>query len=93
MSQESISTPNITDRRRTIDQIDAQIIGLAKERTRESQAIVAERTASGGPRIVQKRERDVISNFEKTLGEQGIVIAMALLALGRGTLHHEPESE
>jgi chorismate mutase len=93
MSQEQISKSNIADRRNTIDEIDAQIISLIQMRTQESQAIVAERMAAGGPRIAQNREQTIIHRYEAALGSQGRTIALATLALGRGIYRPESESE
>jgi chorismate mutase len=72
--------------RHRIDEIDAAIIQLWKERTSISRDIGSIRLASGGTRVVLSREQEVIQRFRAVLGEDGTTIALMLLRAGRGPL-------
>jgi chorismate mutase len=72
-----------SDRAR-IDEIDAAITQLVRERTAVSRRIQATRLAAGGPRVVSAREVEVVGRWRSELGGPGRAIAMALLELGRG---------
>lgn len=76
---------DITELRKEIDWLDAEILRLVKRRAEVSQTIGAARMAAGGTRIVVNREMDVLARY-RDLGPEGRKIAMALLALGRGPL-------
>ncbi len=75
----------ISELRKEIDWLDAEILRLVKRRAEVSQTIGAARMAAGGTRIVVNREMDVLARYRE-LGPEGRKIAMALLALGRGPL-------
>ncbi len=70
--------------RARIDDIDAEIVALVRERTTVSEAIQAARQRDGGPRVVHARENEVVGRWRAQLGRPGVAIAMALLELGRG---------
>jgi chorismate mutase len=76
---------DITELRKEIDWLDAEILRLVKRRAEVSSTIGAARMAAGGTRIVVNREMDVLARY-RDLGPEGRKIAMALLALGRGPL-------
>jgi chorismate mutase len=75
----------ISELRKEIDWLDAEIVRLVKRRAEVSQQVGAARMAAGGPRIVVNREMDVLARY-RDLGPEGRKIAMALLELGRGKL-------
>jgi chorismate mutase len=77
--------PEISQLRREIDELDAEILRLVKRRTEVSQIIGATRMASGGTRIVVNREMDVLARYRE-LGPEGRQLAMVLLNLGRGRM-------
>ena len=74
----------VTAGRARIDQIDAELVRLVRERTAVSEQIQRARQATGGPRIVHARENEVVRRWRDALGRPGAAIAMALLELGRG---------
>jgi chorismate mutase len=76
---------DISELRKEIDWLDAEILRLVKRRAEVSKTIGAARMAAGGTRIVVNREMDVLARY-RDLGQEGRKIAMALLALGRGPL-------
>ncbi|MBO0840347.1 MAG: chorismate mutase [Sciscionella sp.] len=76
---------DITELRKEIDWLDAEILRLVKRRAEVSQTIGRLRMASGGTRIVVNREMDVLNRYRE-LGPEGRQLAMALLNLGRGRL-------
>ena len=84
-NEETTSDAEITELRKEIDWLDAEIVRLVKRRAEVSQTIGAARMAAGGPRIVVNREMDVLARY-RDLGPEGRKIAMALLELGRGKL-------
>jgi chorismate mutase len=75
----------ITELRKEIDRLDAEILRLVKRRVEVSRTIGAARMAAGGTRIVYNREMDVLARY-RDLGPEGRQLAMALLNLGRGRL-------
>ena len=79
------TTPHsVQSGRARIDDIDAEIVALVRERTSVSEAIQAARQRTGGPRVVHARENEVVGRWRAELGRPGVAIAMALLELGRG---------
>jgi chorismate mutase len=72
--------------RARIDEIDAEIVRLVRERIDVSGQIQAARQAEGGPRVVHARENEVVGRWRAQLGRPGTTIALALLELGRGRL-------
>jgi len=76
---------DITELRKEIDWLDAEILRLVKRRAEVSQTIGAARMAAGGPKIVYNREMDVLARYRE-LGPEGRQLAMALLNLGRGRM-------
>lgn len=80
-------SPDISDLRQEIDQLDATILEAIQRRTEVSQMIGKARMASGGTRLVHSREMKVIERYS-VLGEEGKNLAMLLLRLGRGRLGH-----
>lgn len=82
---ESAGAPDISELRKEIDWLDAEILRLVKRRTEVSKIIGKTRLAAGGTRIVVNREMDVLARYRE-LGEEGRQLAMLLLNLGRGRL-------
>jgi chorismate mutase len=76
---------DISELRKEIDWLDAEILRLIKRRVEVSKTIGAARMAAGGTRIVYNREMDVLARY-RDLGPEGRQLAMALLNLGRGRL-------
>lgn len=72
--------------RSRIDEIDAAIIDLWRERAGISQQVGAQRVASGGTRLVLSREQQIIRKFHSELGPIGTQLAILALRAGRGTL-------
>ena len=70
--------------RERIDALDAELVRLIAERAAVSAQVQQARRASGGPRIVQSRENEVVGRWREALGRPGGAIALALLELGRG---------
>lgn len=77
--------PDIAQLRTEIDELDAEILRLIKRRTEVSRRIGTIRKAEGGPRIVLRREQEVLERFRE-LGSEGRELGMMLLRLGRGRL-------
>ncbi|HLU29546.1 MAG TPA: chorismate mutase [Glycomyces sp.] len=69
-----------------IDQLDAEIVRLWKERAGLSKRIGEIRMAEGGTRLVLDRERAILEKYRQALGEDGTQIAMLILRAGRGPL-------
>ena len=82
---EKTADTEISELRKEIDWLDAEIVRLVKRRAEVAQKVGAARMAAGGPRIVVNREMDVLARY-RDLGPEGRNIAMALLSLGRGPL-------
>ena len=78
--------PAIGELRTRIDEIDAAIIDLWRERAGISQQVGAQRVASGGTRLVLSREQQIIHKFHSELGPIGTQLAILALRAGRGTL-------
>jgi chorismate mutase len=79
------SADDVSELRKEIDWLDAEILRLVKRRVEVSKTIGAARMAAGGTRIVYNREMDVLARY-RDLGPEGRQLAMALLNLGRGRL-------
>jgi chorismate mutase len=69
-----------------IDEIDAEIVRLVRERVEVSRQIQRARRLEGGPRIAQARENEVVGRWSDELGAPGATVALALLELSRGPL-------
>ncbi|WP_373311691.1 MULTISPECIES: chorismate mutase [Catellatospora] len=76
----------ISSMRERIDQIDAALIALWKERAAISQQVGKTRVASGGTRLVLSREREIMDRFRAELGPDGTQLALLILRAGRGPL-------
>ena len=87
-SGSSASDPDahIARLRGRLDEIDAAIIALWRERASLSQDIGATRVAAGGTRLVLSREREILERFRAALGEDGTQLALLILRAGRGRL-------
>jgi chorismate mutase len=77
---------SIADMRTRIDEIDATIIRLWRERAAISQRVGATRVANGGTRLVLSREREILDRFRNELGADGTQLALLILRAGRGPL-------
>lgn len=80
------ASSEITNLRSRIDEIDAQLIELWKERAAISQQVGKTRVASGGTRLVLSREREIMDRFRAQLGPDGTQLALLILRAGRGPL-------
>ena len=76
----------ISDLRARIDEIDATLIKLWRERAAISQQVGATRMANGGTRLVLSREQEILNRFRQALGADGTQLAMLILRAGRGPL-------
>jgi chorismate mutase len=75
----------IAARRQRIDDLDARIIALVRERMGVSGEIQAARIGSGGRRVHLARELEVLRTYGEALGGRpGTAVAMTLLELCRG---------
>ncbi len=74
----------ITTDRDRIDDLDARIIALVRDRVGVSEGIQRARIASGGRRVNLARETEVITRYSEQLGRPGTSLAMTLLELCRG---------
>lgn len=72
--------------RRRIDDLDARIIALVRERVEVSRRVQAARTGAGGRRVHLAREMEILRAYGDALGRPGTSVAMALLELCRGTV-------
>jgi chorismate mutase len=77
---------SIADMRQRIDEIDATIIRLWRERAAISQRVGATRVANGGTRLVLSREREILDRYRTELGADGTQLALLILRAGRGPL-------
>ncbi|MFG2038255.1 chorismate mutase [Dactylosporangium sp. NPDC048998] len=77
---------HIAGLRNRIDEIDAAIVALWKERAAISQEVGKTRVAAGGTRLVLSREREILERFSKELGADGTQLALLILRAGRGPL-------
>ena len=82
------TTPDahIASLRTRIDEIDAAIIALWKERAEISGEVGKTRMAAGGTRLVLSREREILERFSAQLGPDGTQLALLILRAGRGPL-------
>jgi chorismate mutase len=76
----------IAELRHRIDEIDASLIALWRERATLSKEVGATRVANGGTRLVLAREREVLDRFRHGLGEDGTQLGLLILRAGRGPL-------
>ncbi|GAB3997912.1 chorismate mutase [Glycomyces albus] len=83
---ESTGTDELSQLRGRIDELDAEIIRLWRERAQTSKRIGEIRMANGGTRLVLDRERAILDKYREALGEDGTQIAMLVLRSGRGPL-------
>ena len=83
---DELATSSIALMRERIDEIDAAMIGLWRERAGLSQQIGAVRVANGGTRLVLSREQQVIDRFREAIGVDGTQLALLVLRAGRGLL-------
>lgn len=83
---EPTSTDELSQLRGRIDELDAEIIRLWRERAQTSKRIGEIRMANGGTRLVLDRERAILDKYREALGEDGTQIAMLVLRSGRGPL-------
>ncbi|WP_432980153.1 chorismate mutase [Dactylosporangium sp. CA-233914] len=77
---------HIAGLRSRIDEIDAALIALWKERAAISQQVGKTRIAAGGTRLVLSREREILERFSSELGADGTQLALLILRAGRGPL-------
>lgn len=88
MSSASTHSPAVSSTvaagRVRLDELDAQIVQLVRERLRVSQAVQQARVDGGGRRVELARETQIIARYREQLGRPGTGIAMALLELCRG---------
>lgn len=85
-TREESAAGEIVNLRARIDEIDAALIALWKERAAISQQVGATRVASGGTRLVLSREREILDRFRAELGADGTQLALLILRAGRGAL-------
>jgi chorismate mutase len=76
----------IAQLRERIDQIDASMIALWKERAALSQQVGAARVAAGGTRLALSRESEILDKFHRELGSTGTQLGLLILRAGRGPL-------
>jgi chorismate mutase len=86
MTQTESTLDAVATGRSRIDEIDAALVALISERIEVSRQIQRARVASGGPRVVTSRERELVQRWHTALGEAGGGIALRLLDLSRGPL-------
>ncbi|MGW7292467.1 chorismate mutase [Streptomyces xiamenensis] len=80
------ATARIAGARQRIDDLDARIVALIKERMSASDEIQQIRITDGGRRVDLAREMDILRHYGDALGrERGTRLAMTLLELCRGT--------
>jgi chorismate mutase len=77
---------HIAELRTRIDEIDAALVSLWKERAAISREVGATRVAAGGTRLVLAREREILERFSAELGADGTQLALLILRAGRGPL-------
>lgn len=77
---------HIAQLRTRIDEIDAALVALWKERAAISQEVGKTRVAAGGTRLVLSREREILERFSAELGADGTQLALLILRAGRGPL-------
>ncbi|MBA0054279.1 chorismate mutase [Streptomyces sp. AJS327] len=69
--------------RRRIDELDAQLVALVRERMVTAAQVQRERLASGGRRVHLSRELEVLEHYRAAFGRPGTQLAMVLLGLCR----------
>jgi chorismate mutase len=74
----------IAAKRRRIDELDAALVALVRERMAVSGEIQAARLGGGGRRIHLAREMEVLRAYGAALGRPGTALGMTLLELCRG---------
>ncbi|HEY0360489.1 MAG TPA: chorismate mutase [Mycobacteriales bacterium] len=72
--------------RRRIDEVDAALISLWRERAELSGEVGKARMAAGGTRLVLAREQAILDRYRQSLGADGTRLAMLVLRAGRGSL-------
>ncbi|WP_129841891.1 chorismate mutase [Streptomyces sp. RFCAC02] len=72
--------------RERIDDLDARILGLIRERMDVSAEVQRTRLAAGGRRVHLARENEILRRYRDGLGRPGTRVAMTLLDLCRGSL-------
>ena len=85
-TREEGAAGEILNLRSRIDEIDAELIALWKERAEISRTVGATRVASGGTRLVLSREREILDRFRAELGADGTALGLLILRAGRGAL-------
>ena len=86
MATKLTTDTDLTPLRERINDIDAEIIRLWKERSQVSKEVGRVRMAAGGTRLSLARERQICERFRQELGEDGTQLALLLLRAGRGPL-------
>lgn len=81
---EQDSAEVIAAARRSIDELDQQIIALVRRRMGVSAEIQQARLSSGGRRLSLSRENEILARYREELGRPGTTLAMTLLELCRG---------
>jgi chorismate mutase len=81
-----MASEQIARLRERIDEIDATMIALWRERAALSQQVGAARVASGGTRLALSREQQVLDRFHQALGPIGTQLGLLVLRAGRGPL-------
>jgi chorismate mutase len=82
----SAADAHIAALRARIDEIDATLIALWRERAAISHEVGATRVAAGGTRLVLSREQEILNRFHEALGRDGVQLATLILRAGRGPL-------
>jgi chorismate mutase len=72
--------------RQRIDEIDATLIALWRERAELSRQVGAARLAAGGTRLALAREQQILDRFHTALGADGVQLGLLVLRAGRGPL-------
>ena len=85
MAQQT-TPPDIASMRDRIDEIDTAIIRLWQERAALSGRIGVARLASGGTRLVLRREQEIMQRYRHGIGPDGTQLALLVLRAGRGPL-------
>src|SRR3954471_1362990 len=79
---------SVDDGRVRIDALDTQLIELIEERRRVSSHIQQRRIDAGGSRVEHSRENAILRHYADALGDGGVELALAVLALCRGRPYH-----
>jgi chorismate mutase len=85
-AQTATPDTHIAGLRNRIDEIDAALVALWKERAAISREVGVTRVAAGGTRLVLSREREILERFSAELGADGTQLALLILRAGRGPL-------